>query len=228
MDDGVGRRFRRRRRSRSWPGRRSSRRPPSVHRCVGPAGLPSRPRAPSGCSLPDFARHRRSTSSRRSARARGKSAPGRAGSIRLARCRRRSTSSALNNGSMRKGVDAAVDLVESRARSVVASLIFDDGRNAAVFPDDPAVASRAIDARRQDRGRRVRRSVPLHERVQGRRRQERNVARQQHQRAGGARQGRFRLEQRVSRAELRLLQCKEKARPLVQGRLERVWPSDQQ
>ena len=51
------------------------------------------------------------------------------------------------------------------------------------------------------------------QRLQCGRPQQRNVARQQHHRARLARQGRFRLQQCVAGAELRLLHCKAQAQP---------------
>ena len=59
--------------------------------------------------------------------------------------------------------------------------------------------------------------VRLHQRPQCGRTQQRHVARQQHHRARAPCQVRFRLQERVPGAELRLLQCKAQAQPFPEA-----------
>jgi hypothetical protein len=80
-------------------------------------------------------------------------------------------------------------------------------------PKDPSVALRIVDDRREHRGGRPAFAVRANQRVERVRLQERDVARQQYDRALRAGQERFGLEERVTRAELRLLRCKAQAQP---------------
>ena len=92
-------------------------------------------------------------------------------------------------------------------------LLLHDRHDAAVLADDAAVTERPIDVCGEHRREGPARVMRLDQRSQRRRPQQRHVAIQEHHGAAAPSQVRFRLEQRVRRTELRLLQCKQQAQP---------------
>ena len=103
-----------------------------------------------------------------------------------------------------EGVDARIDFTDGPfGRRRV--LLFNAADDVSVRADDPAVAEGVVDMGGDDGGRGAARFVPFAQLLEGGRREQRDVAVQQQQRAGRAADDRLGGQQRVGRAELRLL-----------------------